>query len=81
MNLNYEATDEQLLAAGLDAKTLRLSKEPVLRPGARDIDLAYLNSVMDAREQRDLHALAVNNPDVKHVVYPPHAPRMGYVRP
>ena len=81
MNLNYDATDAQLLAAGLDAKTLRLSKETVLRPGAVDLDLGYLNAVMDAREQRDLHALAVNNPDMRHVTFPPHAPRMGYMRP
>lgn len=75
---NYDATDEQLLAAGLDRKWLELSKQPVLRPGAMIIDNGYLNSVMEARERRDLMALAVNNPDVP-VYFPTHAPRWGFV--
>lgn len=73
-------SDEQLLKAGMDRKTLTLSKQPFLRPGAKDIDLAYLLAVFDAVEQRDLHALAVSNPEVRCVRFPAHSPRMGYVR-
>jgi hypothetical protein len=78
VNVDYSATDAELLAAGLEPKHLVLAAQPFVRPGAESVDLTYLLAVWDARERRDLFALAVANPG-QPVRYPPHAPRMGFV--
>ena len=78
MKVDYSATDAELLAAGLEPKHLTLAKQPFVRPGAEAVDLTYRPAVWDARERRDLFALAVANPG-EPVRFPPHAPRMGFV--
>lgn len=80
MNLDYNVTDEQLRTFGVPERIVTLAKQPFLRPGGQDLDLPYAMAVWDARDQVSLAALAINNPDVRHVVFPPHAPYMGLVR-
>jgi hypothetical protein len=73
-------TDAQLLAYGLSQRIIDLAKQPFIRPGARDFDIPYALAVWDAKDQVSLAALAINNPDTKHVWFPLHDPYMGLVR-
>ena len=80
--VEYECTDERLAEFGVSKRIIELSRQPFNRPGGLDFDVQYALSVMDARENVALAALASNNPDVRHVWYPPCAaePLMGFVR-
>jgi hypothetical protein len=93
MKIDYTVTDEQLRAYGIEQRIIDLSRQPYLRvegkTGAaawqvQDIDLAYVNRINEAKDRVALAALAINNPDEKHVWYPPHFPMgealMGIVR-
>ncbi len=80
MKIDYQVTDEQLLAFGVQPRIIDLAKKPFLRPGGQDFDIPYALAVWDARDRVSLAALAINNPEVRHVTFPPHAPYMGLVR-
>lgn len=79
--LNYSVTDDQLRQFGLSERVIELAKQPFLRQGGVDFDVPYALAVWDARDDVALAALAINNPQAKHVFFPPHAPYRGRVRP
>lgn len=80
--IDYDVTDEQLLAHGISNRVIELSRQPFMRPGGIDFDIRYALSVMDASEEVSLAALSINNPD-KPVHFPPcedvRDARMGFV--
>lgn len=84
--LDYDVTDEQLIAFGISKRTIELSRQPFMRksngkgfemPG---LDLQYALAVWDAKDQVSLAALCINNPGRGHVSFPPGDPYMGFVR-
>lgn len=77
MILNFEATDEQLIAAGMNPQRLRIANMR-FEPAFHTTPLYHFNAVWDAWDEREMYALAVNNPGVP-VRFPAHAPRMGFV--
>lgn len=78
--IDYDVTDEQLLAWGSPKRIIELARQPFMRHGGIDFDIKYALSVMDASEAVSLAALSINNPD-KHVYFPPCeiGARMGFV--
>jgi hypothetical protein len=81
MNERYEATDEQLLKY-LPRRVLELAKQPFLRPGGVDLDIRYSLAVWEAKDRVSVAALAINNPGLRHVWFPPihPTPWIGLVR-
>ena len=80
MKIDYTVSDEQLISSGVQPRIIKLSKQPFMRPGGVDFDIPYAMSVWRAIDTVCLYSLAINNPDEKHVYFPPHAPYMGLVR-
>lgn len=75
--MSFNATDSQIIAAGMNPARLRLANMR-LDPDFHTAPLYHWNAVWDAWDERELFALAANNPG-KAVRFPIHAPRMGFV--
>lgn len=80
MKIDYQVTEQQLLDYGLSMRIITLAKEWWMRKGQVDFDIQYALSIWEAKDKVNLAALAINNPQLKSVHYPPHAPYMGMVR-
>lgn len=83
MKIDYNVTDEQLRAFGIEQRIINLSRQPYLRPEGKkgeaaweeqSLDFSWVNRIDEAKDRVALAALAINNPNEKYVWYPPHFP-------
>jgi hypothetical protein len=59
-------TDDQLKEFGVSQRVIDLSRQPYLRPGAVNLDVPYMNSIIEAQIRIEFAQMCLKWPDQDH---------------